>query len=478
MLGTQNRSDYSGRAGLLRRLTTGGSATLGMLLILSATPAFADPYDGPVQPAPPFFSSPAIPEFDGFYRPPAEVVAAKQPGEIIAAREVRVANFSLLPVNVDAWQVSFRSNNSYDQPIPAVATVLKPRGEVAPGTRNLLSYHMAEDSTGQYCASSYAVQQWSIPGQITGQAVAPISFLEVQVALQQGWAVVIPDHQGPNAAFAHGPLAGRIALDGIRAAENFTPLGLDGAATQVGMMGYSGGSVPTMHAAELAPTYAPELNIVGAASGGTDADLGALVDLADNNAASGVVFGGIIGLAHEEPEFNAFLRRTGTPLAQTLLDAKDRMCVTYQALTLPFMNIKGLLNTPGDPLDAPEAKKVLDRTRMGKTTPTMPVYLYQANMDWLVPVGPVNTLYGTYCQDPAARITYTRDHLSEHLSLEPIAVPSVMMWMRDRFAGVPVPAGCTLNDVGSMTLDQRTWAEWVSIVGETLAGLFGAPIGN
>ncbi|WP_374710713.1 lipase family protein [Rhodococcus sp. USK10] len=44
-----------------------------------------------------------------------------------------------------------------------------------------------------------------------------------QAALAQGWAVVLPDHQGPNAAYAAGPLAGRITLDGIRAAENFDP---------------------------------------------------------------------------------------------------------------------------------------------------------------------------------------------------------------------------------------------------------------
>ncbi|WP_067690303.1 lipase family protein [Nocardia jejuensis] len=454
-----------------------GSLLLGAAAVATAVPAAAESFSGPVQPAAPFLSTPQLPEFDAFYRPPAEVIAARQPGEIIAAREVRVATFSAIPVNVDAWQVSYRSDDSYDQPIAAVATVLKPRDQVPRGARNLLSFQMAEDSTGQYCASSYSVQQWSIPGLLSGQAVASISFMETQVALQQGWAVVIPDHQGPNAAFAHGPLAGRITLDGIRAAENFDQLGLDGAATKVGMMGYSGGSVPTMHAAELARTYAPELNIVGAASGGTDADLGALVNLANNNAASGLILAGIIGLAHEEPEFDAFLHRVGTPLAQGLLAAKDRMCVTYQALTLPFMNIKGLLDTPGDPMDAPEARYVLDRTRMGKSTPTMPVYLYQANMDWLVPVGPVNALYGTYCQDPDARITYTRDNLSEHLSLEAIALPSVMLWMRDRFAGVPASNGCTLNDVGSMTLDQRTWSEWVSIVGETVAGLFGKPLG-
>ncbi|MFC9552140.1 TetR/AcrR family transcriptional regulator [Rhodococcus sp. NPDC056960] len=50
---------------------------------------------------------PALPDADrGFYEPPADVVAAASPGEILAAREVHLANLSVLPVSVDASQLS------------------------------------------------------------------------------------------------------------------------------------------------------------------------------------------------------------------------------------------------------------------------------------------------------------------------------------------------------------------------------------
>ncbi|GCE44052.1 triacylglycerol lipase [Rhodococcus wratislaviensis] len=107
------------------------------------------------------------------------MVAAAAPGEIIAAREVHLANLSVLPVNVDAWQLSYRSNNSRDEAIPAVATVIKPRGTID-GVRNLPSLQPAEDSLGQYCAASYALQQWSVPAPLTGQVVAPLQFLEAR----------------------------------------------------------------------------------------------------------------------------------------------------------------------------------------------------------------------------------------------------------------------------------------------------------
>jgi hypothetical protein len=50
-------------------------------------------------------------------------------------------------------------------------------------------------------------------------------------------------------------------------------LGVPEVSTPVGMLGYSGGAVATEFASELAPTYAPRLDIVGVAEGGIPADL-------------------------------------------------------------------------------------------------------------------------------------------------------------------------------------------------------------
>ena len=44
------------------------------------------------------------------------------------------------------------------------------------------------------------------------------------------------------------------------------------ASAKVALTGYSGGSIATEWASELAPDYAPELHIVGAAEGGIPVD--------------------------------------------------------------------------------------------------------------------------------------------------------------------------------------------------------------
>jgi triacylglycerol lipase len=448
-------------------------------------PASAAPTDLPpagtssttsVQPPLPPFTFPAIPEFDtAFYLPPEDVVAATAPGEIIAARPVDLATLNVVPTQVDAWQLSYRSNNGRGEPIPAVTTVIKPRGERE--ARPLLSVQMAEDSLAAYCAPSYVMRQGAIPWPLTGAVTSGVQFLEVQAALAQGWALSVPDHQGPNNAFAAGPVAGRITLDGIRAAESFAPMQLSGSSTKVGMSGYSGGAIATGHAAELARSYAPELDIAGATEGGTPAELAALVNNSNNALGSGIVAAGVIGASREDPDLARFIDEHIDPAGRALFAAKDNLCVGYNSALLPFLNIKGFLRTEGDPLEQPVVKKALSALNLGSTTPDMPIYVYHSNPDWLVPVGPVNSMVDSYCSRPGANVTYTRDHFSEHATLEVIAFPSAVLWMRDRFAGVPIETGCRTKDVGSMALDARTYPVWVGAVGEIVAGLFGKPLG-
>ena len=86
-----------------------------------------------------------------------------------------------------------------------------------------------------------------------------------------GYTVIMADYEGEDAAYGVGQLSGYETLDAVRAAER--RLGVPAASTPVAMLGYSGGAVATEFASELAPTYAPHLDIVGVAEGGIPVDL-------------------------------------------------------------------------------------------------------------------------------------------------------------------------------------------------------------
>lgn len=449
------------------------SAGITAIALLATTAVtVAEPPEDPVavQPAAPV---PLPPELDpGFYQPPAELVASKAPGEIIAARQVNLANVGLIPVNVDAWQVSYRSNNSRDEPIAAVATVAKPRGS-APD--KLVSMQIAEDSLAGYCAPSYALQQFSV-SPFVGQIVAPAEWVIAQGAVQQGWAVVIPDHQGPNNAYAAGPLAGRITLDGIRAARNLEQMRL-APDTRIGIYGYSGGAIATGHAAELKRSYAPELDIVGAAEGGVPADLGVTLNTANNQITSGLILAAVNGLTREYPDFARFIDANIDLLGRTLSTVQGGLCVQYVTPLLPFLNLEGMIRVPGDPIQHPAVVDVLDKTRMGKSVPDMPMYIWQGNPDEIIPVGQVNTLVDTYCQNPSASVQYIREHFAEHAVTEVSGTAPALLWLRDRLNGVPAQQGCSTTDVGWLALDPNGLELLKSTFGETFASFFGKPIG-
>lgn len=415
------------------------------------------------------------PESDpAFYDPPASVVAAKQPGEIIAARRVTIATYSVVPVPVDSWQLSFRSTDTRGKPIAAVTTVMKPKGP-ARGTRPLLSFQSATDGLARYCEPSYTYRFASVPNPITGSSAVGNELLQVQAALTQGWAVVASDIQGPKSAYAAGPLEGRIALDGIRAALRFGPMGLT-PSTKIGMAGYSGGAIGTNWAAELLGSYAPELNVVGAAAGGSQPGLDATLNMANGQLTAGVVLAAVQGLSREYPELKSYLEQHVKPEARPLFAAKENLCLSWTTMLVPFLDNKALMSG-GDPLRNPQVQKVIEATRLGRTVPRIPIYQYQSTWDWIAPLQQVDRMVAQYCKDPDARVTYTRDHVSEHVTLDVGATASWMMWMRDRFAGVPVAQGCQTRNVDSVLLDQKTWGVWAQIVGDTLAGQFGKPLG-
>lgn len=457
------------------RIIAAIAATIAIAAGAAVAPAGAAPTSSTVRVAP----APAVPlppELDpGFYNPPTAKVKPARPGQILAARRINAATFGVIPLNVDAWQVSYRSTDSHGAPIAAVSTLLKPRGATR-GPRKVVSMQLAEDSTAGYCSPSYTVQQWSVSS-FAGQIVVPAELLIAQGMLAQGWAVTIPDHQGPKNAYAAGPLGARITLDGLRAAKNFAPLGVDDA-SPMAMYGYSGGAIVTGHAAELKSTYAPELNVVGVAEGGVPADLKVVLQAAQNNITSGLVLAAILGLSKEYPDFKRFLDRQMNPVGKAIMAVKEPLCVQYQSSILPFLNNSGFLNWPGDPLNAPAVKRVFADTRMGKSTPTMPMYMWNSALDEIIPVGQVDTLVSKYCRDPAAQVTYTRDHLSEHVIAEISGAPLALLWLRDRLDGKPAQKGCRTSDQLSMATDAHWWPTFSGVVGTDLAGLFGAAIGR
>jgi len=176
---------------------------------------------------------------DPFYaKPLAAELAAVAPGTLLRIREIKPKAFFVFDVDAKAWQLMFRSTDGRGQAVASITTVLVPPNAPAKG-RVLLSYQVAYDALTLKCAPS----QSAIRGRALEQP-------QISSALSRGWVVSLPDYEGLDSLWGAAVNSGQGVLDAVRAAQRFSPLGLDGGNTKVGLLGYSGGSLASTWAAE------------------------------------------------------------------------------------------------------------------------------------------------------------------------------------------------------------------------------------
>jgi hypothetical protein len=361
---------------------------------------------------------------DSFYRPPAGFETTP-PGTLLATRPVTVTGLGL-PVPVDSQQFLVRSTDAKGAPSAVVGTLMVPNIPYLAGSRPLVSYQPATDSLGDQCNPSYKLRAGT-------EGELPLMWQ----ALQQGWAVVVTDYQGPKNAFAAGRLEGQAVLDGIRGALALPGTGLAGAATPVGMWGYSGGGLATSWAAELQPGYAPELDIAAVASGGTPADLTAAARQIDGGIASGLVLLASVGISRAYPEMLGLLNDAGLAMVERIGD----MCIGEAVSAFPFRRLNEFTHS-ADPLSEPLAETVMGANHLGRQAPKAPVFLYHSVLDELIPFPTAQQLQADWCR-AGATVALHADALSEHSSLAASGAPLAVGYMASRFAGLAAPTTCT-----------------------------------
>lgn len=395
----------------LRRTVTAMSAMIAVAVgaALLAPAAQADPLYPPPDPDPFYAAGPGL--------------ASHAAGDVLDSRKVPAPGFP----GADAWQIRYRSTNSQGEPIPAVTTVLVPVGG-APN-RPLVSYQPFTNALGLQCAPSH---------QLFNGAMAEAPALNLLLA--RGWAVAVPDHLGPTSAYGAAELGGRLVLDGIRAVQRLPQAGLAG--SPVGLAGYSGGGMATGFAAALAPTYAPELPIVGAAAGGTPANIGALADsfAGAPSDAFGLGFAAAIGIEREYP--------SRSPLGDALnaeglaLRAQMANQCTDAILGIGANHSLDQLTRVSGVLHHPSSRAVLDENSLQliPEVPRAPMYFWHGAADTWVDMGPVRATAGRYC---AAGLPVQFDVLpaADH-GTAMVGAAGAFGYLADRFAGVPAPSNC------------------------------------
>src|SRR5277367_3230176 len=418
------------------------------------------------------------PKDDPFYSYAGSTpLASIAPGKVLNTRSIHYRAFGV-PTWLTATQLLYRSTSQTGNPTVNVTSVIHPPDQ--DDKTKVISYQSAYDSLNQNDEPSYAISG----GVTLGGVVPNVELAVFGPFLAAGYTVIVPDTEGQRADFAAGPEYGMNTLDSIRAAVSSSTIPSD---AKVAMLGYSGGAIATEWAAELAPTYAPDVNerMIGAAIGGV------LVDPAHNlhyvegtGFWAGVMAMALVGIAR------AF--EIETELAQYLSPNGAR--IFHEMQTASIINVLG--QYPGlkwrdlvssdypTPEDLLLYVRCANKLIMGTGgTPTIPLFIGQgANGelegtpgnkkdigagDGVMIAGDVRTLARGYCAK-GTTVHYEEYEDYSHISSLLLWLPNSIDWIKERFAGRPAGDNCSSIALGNPLLWLPNSIDWIM---ERFAGL-------
>ncbi|WP_256962370.1 lipase family protein [Streptomyces sp. NRRL B-24572] len=356
-------------------------------------------------------------------------------GDVISSEPAVFYLDPLKAVKVDAnvERILYGSTDRTGKPIAVTGTVLTSR-TASPAPRPIIAFAPGTQGLADKCAPS---RQMAEGTEYEG--------LPVKNLLDQGWAVVVTDYQGLGTPGVHTYMdreaEGRAVLDSLRAAQRLqgTQLPADG---PVALYGYSQGGGAAAAAAELAPSYAPELQIKGAVVGAAPADLDAVAANLDGSAYGAFFNYSLSGLgASYGIDINPYLNFFGKGVTN---DLRDNLCTAQALAKYPFLKSR-LLTVDGRPLTdrlsyAPWKAIVADQ-RLGTRKPAVPVLLSHSRFDDVIPYRVGEQLAADWCA-LGTTVKFTSNIVPGHIAASAATSSEGTPWLADRFAGKTAPSTC------------------------------------
>ncbi|CAH2354320.1 putative lipase 1 [[Candida] railenensis] len=382
----------------------------------------------------------AVPTDDPFYQAPSGY-EDEAVGTVLRTRKLQDA-FGLITFELhvsEVHQVLVVSEDTFKNKIVIMSTVFVPFNA---DPSKLVSYHMAEDTASPNCAPSYAMQlESSAASWITPQ----VELLLVNSALKEGYYVVVPDHEGPKATFVAGYSAGYAVLNTVRGVlSTGNDTGIDPDA-EVAFWGYSGGGFTTAWASSLHPTYAPEINLVGASMGGVPVDLHHVANYTMGTLFAGFIISAILGLSHEYPDLDNLLTEytKSESILAHLKDAEND-CLLEILSYYAFATWDNYFTDGEAVLDLPLVVNLTAENSIMNNggIPTVPIFAYHSQMDEIIPVDDMDDLYDYYCGKGVV-IDYHRGLYSGHIITAVTGAGLALNFIKDRFNKVPVSDKCS-----------------------------------
>jgi hypothetical protein len=392
-------------------------------------------------------AGPTLPANDPFYRYTGSTPLKKiAPGTVLRHRTVPLSPGPGMATPVDAEQLLYRTTGQRGEPTVTVTTVLVPAPTPAPSTpatTNIVEYLSFYDGLGSQCDPSYTLAGGDT-GDATSQQQAQEEALLVSWYLSQGDIVTVPDFEGTGLHWMAGRESGYAALDAIKATQSY--LGVAPRTTKVGLSGYSGGSVAANWASELAPAYAPTVNIVGVAEGGIPANyVNHLAYIDGTDEYSAAIPGELLGLSRA---YGVDLTKYLSSYGRKVVAEISNVCIASAFGKYPGLTVRSIMRPEYADLGRVEPfASMLRAQTMGTATthPRAPLFMAVGNVDGTgdgaMVAADVKALARRYCAE-GVPVVYQEYPGASHIQAAAYFEPQTGPFLQARFAGVPFVSDC------------------------------------
>jgi pimeloyl-ACP methyl ester carboxylesterase len=322
-------------------------------------------------------------------------------------------------------RVTYRSQSVAGSDIAVSGLIAYPRSDAPSGGRPVLSWAHGTTGMADVCAPSAA------PNQLGPIAVA------LNILLDKGFVVVATDYEGLGTPGLHpylvGASEGRGVLDVARAALQIPDAH---ASDRIVIWGHSQGGQAALFAQEIAPTWAPELQVLGTAAGAPATELPLLVQqlAGSRNAFYEVMVAAGFQAAYPELDLRAVL----SDAAIARIGILDSAC--SGAVATAYADLGSQVQRT-DPMSVPAWAARINENNPGTVRTGSPIFLYQGGADELIPPATTAQLFTRLCglgQTIERKVYDGQSHTGVLLP----AFADILQWIDARIAGTPATSGC------------------------------------
>lgn len=382
----------------------------------------------------------------------------KEPGTILKSQKVQPYQLGIAKIGVTGYKVLYRSSaRSSSEPMAATMIIIVPNN---PDTGKVVIHAPPEDSASTECAPSIVFKKSDKFS--TSNLFARGDLLMINIYLKKGMTVIIPDYEGPNAAFSAGPISGHAILDATRAAKNLRGVNLKNDVKFVAL-GYSGGAFALGWAAQLHGTYAPDANIVGYAIGGTPTNVTDHIVYNDERGNGAFFINSMAGIINGNPDAqkqapNYFNRKGLAALHWT-----RSHCPAFKH-NIKHIHLKHTSNwfLKGDKkfAEIPLLVDLAEKNTLGhedKPAPIAPVFMYHLKSDEIVPYKASRDTAKSWCEKDGSNVEFqTQTCDLPHMASMFATFAHTMRFMYARFEGKEFHGGsCHFSTVSCPTFDMK-----------------------